>query len=63
MLYIVSKRGYYGNQRFDTLGSFRAVRRRDPFNEPGDMQYEMDRLFDRFGRDIAGTETVGLWVP
>lgn len=45
---------------------FRALRRWDPWTELRDMQYEMDRLFDRFGmgRDVQAPETgLGTWLP
>ncbi len=45
---------------------FRALRRWDPWNELREMQYEMDKLFDRFGmgRDLSASETgIGTWLP
>jgi len=46
------------------LDPFRAMRRWDPFNELRDMQHEMDRLFDRLGRDLSPSEAgFGAWMP
>jgi HSP20 family protein len=43
---------------------FRLMRGWDPFNELREVQYELDKLFDRFGRDISGTDTsFGTWMP
>jgi HSP20 family protein len=45
---------------------FRALRRWDPWSELRDMQYEMDKLFDRFGmgRDLSAPEIgFGTWLP
>ena len=43
---------------------FRMMRRWDPFSELREMQYEMDRLLDRFSRDVpAATEPFGGWIP
>lgn len=48
--------------RWDPL---RIMRRWDPFTEMREMQYELDRLFDRLGKDLpgAGTESFGEWMP
>jgi HSP20 family protein len=42
---------------------FRAMRRGDPFADFREMQYEMDRLLDRMGRDTSVTETFSNWLP
>ncbi len=45
---------------------FRGLRRWDPWSELRDMQYEMEKLFERFGmgRDIISPEArFGTWLP
>lgn len=45
---------------------FRTMRRWDPWSELREMQYEMDKLFDRlgFGRDVLTSEAgYGAWLP
>jgi HSP20 family protein len=42
---------------------FRAMRRWDPFADFREMQYEMDRLLDRMGRDTSVAETFNNWLP
>ena len=48
--------------RWDPL---RIMRRWDPFTEMREMQYELDRLFEGLGKDVAatGTEGFGAWMP
>ena len=44
---------------------FRAIRRWDPWSELREMQYEMDKLFDRFGvgKETGGEPGLFTWIP
>jgi HSP20 family protein len=44
---------------------FNVMRRRDPFSELRELQYDMDRLFDQFlGKEISSADLGhGAWMP